>query len=27
VIARMNRDFMKASWTKRGEPLNGGEGG
>jgi len=27
VIARMNRDFMKASWTKRGEPLNGGEDG
>jgi succinate dehydrogenase / fumarate reductase iron-sulfur subunit len=27
VIARMNRDFIKASWTKRGESLNGGAGG
>jgi len=27
VIARMNRDFIKASWTKRGESMNGGGGG
>jgi succinate dehydrogenase / fumarate reductase iron-sulfur subunit len=27
VIARMNRDFIKASWTKRGESMNGGAGG
>jgi len=27
VIARMNRDFIKASWTKRGESLDGGAGG
>jgi succinate dehydrogenase iron-sulfur subunit len=27
VIARMNRDFIKASWTKRGESLNGSAGG
>jgi succinate dehydrogenase / fumarate reductase iron-sulfur subunit len=27
VIARMNRDFIKASWTKRGESRDGGAGG
>jgi succinate dehydrogenase / fumarate reductase iron-sulfur subunit len=27
VIARMNRDFIKASWTKRGGSLNSGAGG
>jgi succinate dehydrogenase / fumarate reductase iron-sulfur subunit len=26
-IARMNRDFIKASWSKRGESDNGGAGG
>jgi succinate dehydrogenase / fumarate reductase iron-sulfur subunit len=26
VIARMNRDFIKASWTKRGESLDGARG-
>jgi succinate dehydrogenase / fumarate reductase iron-sulfur subunit len=26
-IARMNRDFIKASWTKRGESGNSGAGG
>jgi succinate dehydrogenase / fumarate reductase iron-sulfur subunit len=27
VIARMNRDFIKASWTKRGESGNNAVGG
>ena len=27
VIARMNRDFIKASWTNRGGSLNSGAGG
>ena len=27
VIARMNRDFIKASWTKRGESGNSAAGG
>jgi succinate dehydrogenase / fumarate reductase iron-sulfur subunit len=27
VIARMNRDFIRASWTKRGDSVNGGAGG
>jgi succinate dehydrogenase / fumarate reductase iron-sulfur subunit len=26
-IARMNRDFIKASWSKRGESGNSGAGG
>ena len=26
VIARMNRDFIKASWSKRGESINGAGG-